>query len=205
MVIKNHLYLSLVSLLASYLFFSGLVFAQELIVLNERGKPTRDVLELLGDMKSGDFGRSIYAVNDASAFHSELVNGPTDGTKARLIDFTGDSCVTPDNCFSLLFYKSYHGYLDLSRYSALVFDVKVETFPSRPIGIRIGSYPTRAEIDITDRLPLAGEGWKTIQLTLKEFNDNLYENFSSVYTEDVFSIGTTGKARLLLANIRWVE
>ena len=183
---------------------SALAASGDLKVLDERAFPSRDVLELMGDGKTGDFGRPLIDFGRTDAMISRITDGPNH-SKSRYLEFTGDNCGSDGNCFVLAFYKSYHGLLDLSMYTALEFDVMVEENHSANIGIRIGSYPSRAEINISSRLPQPGQGWKHIRLTMKEFMDNVYEGYSPDMTEDVFSIGTQDKITLRLANIRWVR
>ena len=193
--------------IAGVLFFTPMAefaFGDDLTVLSVRGKPGRDVLELMGDGKTNDFGRPISDNDNTDAVVSYLVDGVEENGRARYIEFTGDNC-GDTVCFAMVFYKSYHGVLDLSKYSALLMDIAVEKAPDEGLSIRIGSYPSRAEIDIADRLPPAGQGWRKLRIELSEFENNAFENYSTSYTEDVLSIGTTGQAAIKINNVRWHE
>lgn len=186
------------------LLMSTTCYAEDLIILNGHGTPGRDVLELMGDGKSENFGRPIADNNNSDALHSYLIQGKNSDELIRFVKFTGDNC-GPTTCLAMFFYKSFHGILDLSKYQALEFDIKVASLPTKSIGLRIGSWPARAEIDITERLPTIKEGWKTISLSMTEFKNNTFADFLFSRTEDVFSLGTSGKAEIYLSNIRWVE
>ena len=179
-------------------------YCADLTVLSPRGKPGRDVLELMGDGKTNDFGRPIADYDNTDAVISYLVTGPDGRERGRYIEFTGDNC-GEITCFAMVFYKSYHGVLDLSKYQALVMDISVEKAPDKGLGIRIGSFPTRAEIDVTNKLPQEGSGWSELRIALSEFELNTFEGYTTDYTEDVLSIGTTGKAAIKIYNVRWIE
>lgn len=178
--------------------------AQDLIVLNERGKPGRDVLELIGDGKTNEFGRPVADYASTEAIISKLVPVENKTDIARQVIFTGENCgeVT---CLAILFYKSFHGILDVSQFKSLEFDIKIDSPPTKPVGLRIGSWPSRAEIDITNKLPNVSEGWKTIRITMDEFKRNTFDNFDFERTEDVFSFGTDGKIEFAIANIKWKQ
>ena len=178
----------------------------EVVIVNTRGKPGRDVLELMGDSKTEDFGRPLVDYRNSDAVISGVRPGKQPEELGRFLNFTGDSCGDLDiACFAMVYYKSYHGYIDLSSYQKLVLDVKVEQAPSEAISLRIGSYPKRAEVNLSPRLPAPGRGFRTIEITMDEFMQHAYDGFDPQYTEDALSFGTTGQAQIIISNVRWVQ
>ena len=178
--------------------------ASELTVLDESGFPGRYVLELMGDAKTGDFARPIDDSDNTDAIISFLTPGRSEGSRARSVEYTGDNCGN-GVCFAMYYYKAYHGIVDLHTASALVFDVKVNKQPSEPFVIRVGGYPSRAEVEVNSYLPSEAGGWKTVSIPREAFEGNVFEQFEFSYVEDVVSFGTTGSAQLVFANIRWEQ
>ena len=178
----------------------------DITVLNTRGKPGRDVLELMGDSKTEDFGRPLVDSINSDAVISGVRPGKRDDELGRYIHFTGDSCGNLDiACYAMVYYKSYHGYIDLSDYDRLVFDVSVDQSPTAALSVRIGSYPSRSEIEISDMLPSAGKGYRTVEITMEQFMENSFEGFNPKCTEDALSFGTTGTAEITISNVRWLK
>ncbi len=176
---------------------------EELSVLNIRGKAGRGLLAMIGDGKTNNFGRPAAEHIVVDGISMEKSSGMKEGERGVIIEINGDTC-NGDFCFGLWFIKSVRGALDLSGYSQLVFDIEVYEAPSDAFLLRVGGFPTRFEMDIRDRLPATNEGWKSITISLDEINANSLENFTLSYVPDAFSIGTPGKFKVGLSNIRWL-
>ena len=186
--------------------FPTVSYAQkDLEVFNVRGKAGRGLLAIIGDMKTGNFGRPAAENHLVDGIGIKITQGKQDRERAIEIIFNGDSCGSGDQaaCFALYFIKSVRGALNLEEYHRLTFDIEVTETPTDAFLLRVGGYPTRFEMDIRDQLPAPGGGWKTITIDRNAIEANSYENFSLNYVPDAFSIGTPGKAQFKLSNVRW--
>lgn len=174
-------------------------------VINSRGKPGQGQLAIVGDMKTNNFGRPAQEHFEVPGIDIETVAGRKASERGIQIHFNGDSCTNDDApCFALYFLKSYRGALDFEAMSELAFDIKILETPDQPMLLRVGGYPVRFELDIKEQLPSELSTWKTIRIDRRTIAQNSYEDFSMGFVPDTFSIGTAGKAKFVLTNVKWV-
>ena len=173
-------------------------------VLNPAGKAGRGLVEVVGDPKTG---RWTTPSQDHTK-HAAITVKKTYDDQAHVVEsnviYTGDNCNEDGSlCLALYYFKSTRGDTDLESYDELIFDIKIIDAPSDALLLRVGSYPSRAELDIRDKLPKAGEDWKTITVNKQEFNQYLFEDFSFARSADPFSLTTGGTVNYVVRNIRW--
>ncbi|MCM2678419.1 putative glycoside hydrolase [Echinimonas agarilytica] len=193
-------YLISISCIISLLFPASLA-AEEFDVFTSRGKPGRGLLELLGDPKSNEWARPISDHQSSPAFNVQSMK-TADGERGRTIIMTGDNCGN-GQCLAMYYIKSARGNVDLSSYRELSFDIEIIDTPKSPLLLRVGSWPSRIEVDVTPMLPYSGQGWKTIRYSMNVLLNNTHDNFDIGVVPDVFALSSAQAASFNIKNIRW--
>ena len=173
-------------------------------VLNPAGLAGRGIVEVIGDPKTN---RWTTPSIDHEKHFAISVNKSYVGqfnTVVTEVAYNGDNCnESGELCLALFYFKSTRGDMDLSAYDKLIFDIEILEDPSEELLLRIGSYPTRAEFDIRDMLPKAGEGWKKVVVTRAKLEQHFFEDFSFERVADPFSLTTAGTVKYRVKNIKW--
>ena len=191
------------SLVFLLLLSKGLI-AEIAWVLNPAGKAGRGLVEVIGDPKTGRWTtpaidhKKHAAVNVARNYDKENHVVETE------VIYTGDNCNEDESlCLALYYFKSTRGEMDLDDYNQLSFEIDIIEPPTDTLLLRIGSFPTRAEMGINELLPAPEDGYKRIIVTRQEFSNFFYEDFSFHRVADPFSLTTNGKVRYKIKNIYW--
>ena len=173
-------------------------------VLKPVGKAGRGIVEVMGDPNSGRWTTPVIDQHKHKAINLSKKYDPTDDVVETFVQYTGENCnEAGDLCLALYYFKSTRGAMDYSDYNRLVFEIQLIHPPSDALLLRIGSYPTRAELDIRDRLPNADAGWSTITVTKQEFRNYIFEGFEFNEVADPFSLTTSGTVAYKIRRIRW--
>ena len=173
-------------------------------VLNPAGKAGRGIVEVIGDPNTGRWTTPAIDHEKHIALSVEKAYNPDEHVVETQIVYNGDNCNEDGSlCLALHYFKSTRGDMNYEDYDQLVFEIEVIESPTEDVLLRIGSYPTRAELSIKDKLPDAGAGWKTITITKAEFTEHIFEGFTFDRVADPFSISTVGKLIYKLKRIRW--
>ncbi len=191
-------------LVGIFLTYTNLSFTEAAWVLNPAGKAGRGLVEVVGDPNSGRWTTPAIdhvkhkAINVAK--HYNIENHVVE-TK---VEYTGDNCNEDESlCLALYYFKSARGAMDLGEYSELIFEIDIIESPSDALLLRVGSFPTRAEMSINDKLPTPSEGYKRITITKEEFSNFFFEDFSFQQVADPFSLTTNGTIKYKIKNIQW--
>ena len=186
------------------LVLSPAVLAEVSWVLNPAGKAGRGIVEVLGDPKTGRWTTpSIDHVKHDAFFVSKQYSAK-EHVVETFVHYTGDNCNEDESlCLALYYFKSTRGDMDFDDFNRIVFEINMIEAPTDAVLLRIGSYPTRAEFDIREKLPSVDEGWKTVTVEREELEQHLFENFTFKRVADPFSLTTSGTVKYEIRRIRW--